>query len=268
MRDKIIHKNIFSICSVALAVIMMSLCFCEHSPKGRLNPCDPDGENYLVWAGDDITVSFDDTVKLHGEASPDETIIKWEWKIGDNSWIVTSCGDTDIIAPSIRQTFVCKLKVTNDYGAIAYNSLEVAVRFTDVSLISAGGWHTMILKSDGILWATGRNHYGQLGDGTNIDKNSPVQIMSNVSSISAGTDHTMILKSDGTLWATGSNLFDELGDGGSGHKNRPVYIMNGISSVFGGMCNTLIIKTDGTLWAVGRNFGESFSIKYQTRAQR
>ena len=118
----------------------------------------------------------------------------------------------------------------------------------------------MILKSDGILWATGRNHYGQLGDGTNIDKNSPVQIMSNVSSISAGTDHTMILKSDGTLWATGSNLFDELGDGGSGHKNRPVYIMNGISSVFGGMCNTLIIKTDGTLWAVGRNFGDSFSI--------
>jgi alpha-tubulin suppressor-like RCC1 family protein len=34
------------------------------------------------------------------------------------------------------------------------------------SAISAGYFHTMILKTDGTLWATGDNEYGQLGDGT------------------------------------------------------------------------------------------------------
>jgi len=38
------------------------------------------------------------------------------------------------------------------------------------------GWHhTMILKADGTLWATGMNEYGQLGDGTTTDRSTPVQ---------------------------------------------------------------------------------------------
>ena len=34
----------------------------------------------------------------------------------------------------------------------------------------------MALKGDGTLWAWGRNDYGQLGDGTTIDKSTPVQV--------------------------------------------------------------------------------------------
>ena len=43
--------------------------------------------------------------------------------------------------------------------------------------IAAGGAHTIALKSDGTLWAWGWNAYGQLGDGTNTDRWSPVQII-------------------------------------------------------------------------------------------
>lgn len=42
--------------------------------------------------------------------------------------------------------------------------------------VSCGGYHTMILKKDGSLRATGYSCYGQSGDGTNIDKLTPVQI--------------------------------------------------------------------------------------------
>ena len=42
--------------------------------------------------------------------------------------------------------------------------------------IAAGYEYTIALKSDGTLWAWGYNGYGQLGDGTNTDKNSPVRI--------------------------------------------------------------------------------------------
>ena len=42
--------------------------------------------------------------------------------------------------------------------------------------IAAGKNHSLALFSDGSLYAWGNNHYGQLGDGTNINKNTPVKI--------------------------------------------------------------------------------------------
>src|SRR5260370_10911397 len=40
----------------------------------------------------------------------------------------------------------------------------------------AGGWeHSLALKSDSSVWAWGYNFYGQLGNGTNTNSNTPVQ---------------------------------------------------------------------------------------------
>ncbi len=47
---------------------------------------------------------------------------------------------------------------------------------TDVAQISAGNEHTMIVKTNGTLWGTGYNGYGQLGDGKTADKLNPEQI--------------------------------------------------------------------------------------------
>ncbi len=42
--------------------------------------------------------------------------------------------------------------------------------------IACGDQHTLAIKTDGTLWAWGRNSFGQLGDGTVTWKSSPVQI--------------------------------------------------------------------------------------------
>ncbi len=47
---------------------------------------------------------------------------------------------------------------------------------TEVAQVSAGNEHTMIVKTNGTLWGTGYNGYGQLGDGSTTDKLNPEQI--------------------------------------------------------------------------------------------
>ncbi|MDP8218712.1 MAG: RCC1 domain-containing protein [Candidatus Theseobacter exili] len=42
--------------------------------------------------------------------------------------------------------------------------------------ITAGSVHTVVLKNDGTVWAWGSNSYGQLGDGTTSNRNTPVRV--------------------------------------------------------------------------------------------
>ena len=46
-----------------------------------------------------------------------------------------------------------------------------------VKAIAAGSEHSLVLKKDGTVWATGYNEYGQLGDDSNINKNTFVQVV-------------------------------------------------------------------------------------------
>jgi uncharacterized repeat protein (TIGR02543 family) len=115
--------------------------------------------------------------------------------------------------------------------------------------------HTMIVKADGSLWGCGANAYGQLGDGTGLQQNTPVLIVSNgVKSVSVGGAHTMILKTDGSLWACGYNNNGQLGDGTTAQRITPVLIFgNGVKSVRAGQSHTMIVKVDGSLWVCGSN---------------
>jgi len=40
--------------------------------------------------------------------------------------------------------------------------------------------HTIAIKADGALWAWGVNSSGQLGDGTYMERHSPVKVMDEV----------------------------------------------------------------------------------------
>jgi len=133
--------------------------------------------------------------------------------------------------------------------------------------ISVGVYHTVYLKSDGTVWAVGRNNFGQLGDGTTTDRPNPVQVMnadgtalSGVVGISAGYDHTVYLKSDGTVWAVGRNDFGQLGDGTTQRRSDLVQVINvdgtalsGVVGISAGVYHTVYLKSDGTVWATGFN---------------
>jgi len=127
----------------------------------------------------------------------------------------------------------------------------------DLASISAGGEHTLALKSNGSLWAWGLGGDGQLGDGTGSNKNTPVAVSgltSGVVAVAAGKDHSIALKSDGSVWAWGDNFNGQIGDGTSAYRGTPVAVnilTSGVTAIAAGDSHNLALKSDGSLWAWG-----------------
>lgn len=60
---------------------------------------------------------------------------------------------------------------------LSNSTVPVQVKnLSDVAVIGGGGFHSLGLKSEGTVWAWGRNNSGQLGDGTTKDSAIPVQV--------------------------------------------------------------------------------------------
>ena len=88
--------------------------------------------------------------------------------------------------------------------------------------------HSLAVTSTGSLYAWGDNAYGQLGDGTIVDKKVPTLItgISGVSKVSGGYLHTEAVKTDKSLWAWGDNSNSQLGDGTTTDRTTPVQVNN------------------------------------------
>lgn len=128
--------------------------------------------------------------------------------------------------------------------------------------VSAGAAHTLVVKSDGTVWAWGRNNTGQLGDGTLGPRTAPVQIpgLSDVVAVAAGRVHSLALTKDGSVWAWGDNSSGQLGDGTTVPRQRPVLVNNlsGVTAIAaGGRFFSVALKSDGTVCTWGENlFGQ------------
>ena len=134
--------------------------------------------------------------------------------------------------------------------------------------VAAGTSHTLVLGSDGSVWAAGDNTFGRLGIGSNEQqtsfrqcKDSTGNYINDAVDVAAGYAHSIILRSDGTVWASGRNNYGQLGDGTGADKTSFVKVASGIKLPSGnyntiacGDSCTAIIKTDGYLYTCGNNF--------------
>ncbi|MCU6713041.1 InlB B-repeat-containing protein [Paenibacillus sp. J5C_2022] len=155
---------------------------------------------------------------------------------------------------------------SNEYGQLgkpAGTSMltipQQVEQLTDITAISAsaGGYHNLALKNDGTVWTWGKNSVGQLGDGTQTDRYSPVQVqgLNNVVAIAAGADYSLALRQDGTVWAWGLNYFGQLGDGTQTQRLSPVQVqgLSDVTAITSGGQHNLALKSDDTVWAWGAN---------------
>jgi alpha-tubulin suppressor-like RCC1 family protein len=128
--------------------------------------------------------------------------------------------------------------------------------------IASGAKHSLAIKTDGTLWAWGRNNTGQLGIGLAAggdaeSRSSPVQVgaLTTWSKVAGGYYSSFAIKTDGTLWCWGSNFAGGLGLGDVVNRSSPVQVgaLTNWSGIFGNNFSILAIKNDGTLWAWGQN---------------
>ncbi|WP_018802121.1 Ig-like domain repeat protein [Salinispora arenicola] len=132
---------------------------------------------------------------------------------------------------------------------------------TTITAIAGSDANSFALTSTGAVLAWGNNTGGELGDGTNTDRTTPVAVKlptgTTVTAIAVGTFHTLALTSTGALLAWGGNGFGELGDGTTTARNEPVPVNvpagTTITAIAGGRGHSLALTSTGTVLAWGKN---------------
>ena len=104
-------------------------------------------------------------------------------------------------------------------------AMPEGITFTD---IATGFSHNLALTADGSVYAWGRNAEGQLGDGSDSPRSTPVEITlpsdTRVEQIAAGAHHSVALTEDGDIWVWGENLEGQLADTTTENRHAPTPI--------------------------------------------
>ncbi len=149
----------------------------------------------------------------------------------------------------------------NSYGQLGLGNATPTYSWTQVGSstwtdVVCASYHTLAIKSDGTLWGWGYNSsYGAVGDGTQSNRSSPVQIGNRTDwvKIAAGEYSSMGITADGKLWAWG--YYYNLPTNGSNISYGPTQIGSDTNwaEVSLGSWHGLAVKTTGTLWGWSYN---------------
>ncbi len=151
-------------------------------------------------------------------------------------------------------------EVENENGEKTYENV------TDAIDIATGHNHTVVLKSDGTVWTTGNNGYGQLGDGTTSSRNILRKVklnkdgeeLKNIIGVTAGNVSSYALTKDGKVYSWGYNYYGSFGIGYTTSNNANCYPIqmqkvSNIIQISAGENHIALLDADGSVWQVGYN---------------
>jgi alpha-tubulin suppressor-like RCC1 family protein len=126
------------------------------------------------------------------------------------------------------------------------------------SAVSAGGEYTCVRLPDGTAQCTGRNQFGQLGDGSGADFSVlvPVSGITTATRIAAGDEFACALLSNGTAKCWGLGESGQRGDGTFSTFAFVPVTVNGLSGAVGlaaGYGHTCALLSNGTMRCWGEN---------------
>jgi len=150
----------------------------------------------------------------------------------DRPVVAISCGEMHSLA--LTADGAVYAWGSNSYGQLGNGTTTASNRPVEVTALSgqgvsalqAGAYHSLALSESGTVYAWGFNDNGQLGDGSQSGRLTPVAIDGltgrGVIELSAGEVHTLALLADGSALIWGTNERSVLGDSGVSPALTPV----------------------------------------------
>ena len=204
---------------------------------------DSSGNNDLkdilaIAAGKDMTLALDKDGMV------------WAW--GTNA--IGELGDSTMIKRRLP------VRVKDSTGQSYLTGIVAIEVFKDVCLA---------LRSDGMVWAWGRNTAGQNGAGDKVNHLVPRLVLDstgkaplkNIKAIAAGNFHCLAMDSNNMAWAWGSNSYGNLGNNTNGHSPLPVRVMDqtgktelkNIIQISAGELISSFLLSNGYVYSCGKN---------------
>jgi uncharacterized repeat protein (TIGR02543 family) len=144
----------------------------------------------------------------------------------------------------------------------------------NVVSVSLGSQHAGLVTSTGRVFTWGLNGNGQLGNGTQVDSNVPINITASfeglaptdrIMIISLGAFHSSALSLNGQIFIWGNNGFGQLGNGNKDQLTKPFDITSTFDLTFGekieslslGLQHSSAMTKEGRVFIWGENtFGQ------------
>ncbi len=132
-------------------------------------------------------------------------------------------------------------------------------RFVEISTCGNDEWaYALAIDADGKVWGWGSNAYGQLGDGTQVDRTEPVAVMlpgsETITKVSAGNTFAMALALSGKVYVWGANSYGQTGPAGT---INPIPLqmpgLTNIRDIAAGANHAVALDTQGSLRTWGQD---------------
>jgi len=178
---------------------------------------------------------------------------------------VTSSTVPNWAGPAVTVTVVAGVPLAVPLTLEPYSATATVNFVPFVKAVSAGNYSSYALSSDGTVRAWGSNYVGQLGDGTIVNRSTPVAVsgLSGVASLAAGSSgyHSCAVKANGSVSCWGSNASGQIGNGTtSAYVTTPVSVVGGnlFVQVAAGGDFTCGVTTGGAVSCWGDNSSGAF----------
>lgn len=215
-----------------------------------------------ISAGPNSQIKYAGGPAIFAVSTTGTSPMAYRWKKGSTPFggNFPACTLSNLTRSDSGASITCTISNScNDSGITSGAAILNVISFVKVA---ARGNSTLALASDGTVWGFGENAGNVLGDGTSLQRNSPVHVMansttplSNVTDIALGQYHSLFLLSDSLAYACGHNDYGQLGDGTNSPHTYPAAVpsLTGVTAIAAGMEHSIFLTNGHSAFTCGQN---------------